>query len=72
VLAGLYTCYSAKEIGEMYSVKESTVRSWVHQNRAEIAREQALLEERRKELAKKDAEFVRAERKRQFGGLFDD
>lgn len=28
-LAELYSCYTAREIAEMFQVKEATVRSWV-------------------------------------------
>lgn len=33
ILAELYSCYTAKEIAQMYGVREATVRSWIARER---------------------------------------
>lgn len=44
-LAELYSCYTAKEIAEMFRVKESTVRSWIARARKKY-KEFAAMEEK--------------------------
>ena len=47
-LAELYSCYTAKEIADMFHVKESTVRSWIARARKKY-KEFSAMEEKARE-----------------------